>query len=92
MARFQLKPKATLRQLGEKVQQLATMSNTAFDTAAADPKAFFSSVLDLPKGMKVVLVKDGPNLRHVIVPHYKKPPKPEGAESVGIGVFCGCGD
>jgi hypothetical protein len=92
MARFQLKPKATLRQLGEKVQQLATMSNAGFSDVAADPKAFFSSVLVLPKSTKVVLVKDGPNLRHIIVPHYKKPPTPEGAESVGIGVFCGCGD
>lgn len=85
-------PGATLRQLGEKVQQLATMSSTEFSAVAVDPRAFFSSVLDLPPSTEVVLVKDQPNLRHIIVPYYAEPPTPGGAEMTGVGIFCGCSE
>jgi hypothetical protein len=83
-------PGATLRQLGEKVQQLATMSAAEF--GAVDPRAFFSSVLDLPLSTEVLLVKDSANLKHIIVPYYDAPPSPGGAELGGVVVYCGCAE
>lgn len=90
MARFRLQPGATLRELGEKVQQLATMSDAEF--IAVDPRAFFASVLDLPPTIDVVLLKDEANLRHIVVPYYAEPPTPGGAEATGVGIFCGCSE
>lgn len=92
MARFQLKSGATLRQLGEKIHQLATMSNTEYSAAVVDPRAFFSGVLDVPSSTDVVLVKDEQNLRHIIVPYYPEPPTSGGAEMAGVVVLCGCSE
>lgn len=85
-------PGATLRDLGEKVQQLAVMPNTEYSAIASNARAFFADVLDLPKPTNIVLVKDEPNLKHIIVPYYAAPPTAGGAELGGVVILCGCGE